>query len=54
MTSSYTKFQINIPKDNKEKSGKLKCDGQTDSGEINSPPGKPVGDLSKYIQFIKL
>ena len=30
MTNSYTKFQVNISKDDIEKSGKLKCDGQTD------------------------
>ena len=30
MTNSYTKFQVNISKDDREKSGKLKCDGRTD------------------------
>ena len=30
MTNSYTKFQVNISKDCREKSGKLKCDGRTD------------------------
>ena len=30
MTNSYTKFQVNISKDSREKSGKLKCDGRTD------------------------
>ena len=29
MTNSYTKFEVNISKDSREKSGKLKCDGQT-------------------------
>ena len=29
-TNSYTKFQVNISKDCREKSGKLKYDGQTD------------------------
>ena len=56
MTNSYTKFQVNISKDSREKSGKLKCDGRTDgqtdrltdsvtdSEQTKSPPGKPVGD----------
>ena len=48
MTSSYNKFQANISKDSREKSGKLKCDwltdGRTDSEQTKSPPGKPVGD----------
>ena len=52
MTNSYTKFQVNISKDSREKSGKLKCDEgtdgltdrQTDSEQTKSPPGKPVGD----------
>ena len=30
MSNSYTKFQVNISKDSREKSGKLKCDGRTD------------------------
>ena len=30
MTNSYTKFQVNMSKDDREKNGKLKCDGQTD------------------------
>ena len=30
MTNSYTKFQVNISKDGREKSGKQKCDGLTD------------------------
>ena len=30
ITNTYTKFQVNISKDSREKSGKLKCDGQTD------------------------
>ena len=30
MTNSYIKFQVNISKDGREKSGKPKCDGQTD------------------------
>ena len=30
MKISYTKFQVNILEDNREKSGKLKCDGRTD------------------------
>ena len=30
MTNSDTKFQVNISKDSREKSGKLKCDGRTD------------------------
>ena len=29
MTNSYTKFQVNISKGSREKSGKLKCDGRT-------------------------
>ena len=29
-TNSYTKFQVNISKDYREESGKLKSDGQTD------------------------
>ena len=29
MTNSYTKFQVNISKDDREKFGKLKCDGVT-------------------------
>ena len=56
ITNLYTKFQVNISKDCREKSGKLKCDGQTDrqtegrtdrqtdSEQTKSPPGKPVGD----------
>ena len=56
MTNSYTKFQVNILKDHREKSGKWKCDGLTDwrtdgrtdrltdSEQTKSPPGKPVGD----------
>ena len=30
ITNSYTKFQVNISKDCREKSGKLKCDRQTE------------------------
>ena len=30
-TNSYTKFQVNILKDSREKSGKLKCDRLTAS-----------------------
>ena len=30
MTNSYTEFEVNISKDSGKKSGKLKCDGQTD------------------------
>ena len=30
MANSYIKFQVNILKDCREKSGKLKCDGRTD------------------------
>ena len=30
ITNSNTKFQVNISKDCREKSGKLKCDGRTD------------------------
>ena len=30
MTNLYTKFQVNISKDSREKSGKPKCDGRTD------------------------
>ena len=48
MTNSYSKFQVNISKDSREKSGKLKCDGQTDwrtdSEKTKSLPGKRVGD----------
>ena len=52
MTNIYTKFQVNILKDGREKSGKQKCDGLTDwltdgladSEQTKSPPGKPVGD----------
>ena len=56
MINSYTKFQVNISKDDREKSGKLKCDGRTDcmtdrrtnwltdSEQTKSPSGKPVGD----------
>ena len=52
MTISYTKFEVNISKDSREKSGKLKCDrltdrqtdGLTDSEQTKSPSGKPVGD----------
>ena len=29
-TNSYTKFESNISKDSREKSGKLKCDRLTD------------------------
>ena len=55
-TNSYTKFQVNILKDGREKSGKQKCDGRTDwrtdrrtdlltdIEQTKSPPGKPVGD----------
>ena len=43
MTNSYTKFQVNISKDGREKSGK-RTDRQTDSEQTKSPPGKPVGD----------
>ena len=35
MTNSYTKFQVSISKDSREKSGRLKCDGQTD-GQTDS------------------
>ena len=38
MTNSYTKFQVNISKDDREKSGKLKCDRQTDGEQSESPP----------------
>ena len=52
MTNLYTKFQVNILNDGREKSGKQKCDGLTDgrtdwltdSEQTKSPPGKPVGD----------
>ena len=52
MTNVYIKFQVNISKDGREKSGKPKCDGLTDgltdrltdSEQTKSPPGKPVGD----------
>ena len=45
MINSYTKFQVNISKYDREKSGKLKCvgqtnrqtDGQTDSEQTKSP-----------------
>ena len=30
VTNVYTKFQVNISKDGREKSGKPKCDGLTD------------------------
>ena len=30
MTNSYTKLQVNISSDSREKCGKLKSDGQTD------------------------
>ena len=30
MSNSYTEFQVNISKDDREKSGKLKCDRLTD------------------------
>ena len=30
LKNSYTKFQVNISKDGREKSGKLKCDRKTD------------------------
>ena len=46
MTNPYTKIQIIISKQDREKSGKLKCDGrtdwQTDGKQTKSPPG---GDL---------
>ena len=35
MTISYTKFKVNILKDDGEKSGKLKCDGLTDGQRAN-------------------
>ena len=56
MTNLYTKFEVNISKDDREKSGKLECEGrtdlladwltegQTDSEQTKSPPDKPVGD----------
>ena len=47
MTNSYTKFQVNISK-TAEKSPEnwSVMDGQTDSKQTNSPPGKPVGGLN--------
>ena len=48
MTNLYTKFQVNISKDCREKSGKQKCDGLTDrltdSEQTKSSPGKLVRD----------
>ena len=44
MTNLYTKFEVNISKDGREKSGKLKCDGWTDGEQTMSPLGKPLGD----------
>ena len=42
ITNAYIKFQVNISKDYREKSGKLKCDGRTDgrtdSEQTKSPP----------------
>ena len=42
MTNSYTKFQVNISKDSREKSGvNLKCDARTDrqtNGEQTKRP----------------
>ena len=37
-TNSYFKFQVNISKDGREKSGKLRCGGQTDGEQTKSPP----------------
>ena len=55
MTNLYTKFQVNISKDCREKSEKTEMwrtvgqtvgltDGRTDSEQTKSPPCKPVGD----------
>ena len=48
ITNSYTKFQVNILKDSRKKSGKLKCDRRTDrltdSEQTKSPPVKPEWD----------
>ena len=41
MTNSYTKFQVNISKDSREKSGKLKCDGRTDGQTDGQTASKP-------------
>ena len=41
MTNSYSKFQVNISKESREKSGKQKCDGQTDgqtASKLRAPP----------------
>ena len=38
MTNSYTKYEVNISIDSREKSGKLKCDKLTHSEQTKSPP----------------
>ena len=58
MTNSYTKFYVNLSKDSREKSGKLKCDvrtdgqsdGQTDSEQTNSPQVSRKGTNKHIIQ----
>ena len=50
MTNSYTEFQINTSKDDREKSGKLKYDGRTDrqtASKLLFPHKKQVGYLLK-------
>ena len=52
MSNLYNKFQVNISKDGREKSGKPKCDGltdgqtdrRTDSEQTKTPPGELLGD----------
>ena len=52
MKNSYTKFKVNISKNRREKSGKLKSDNltdwltdrQIDGEQTKIPPGKRVGD----------
>ena len=55
-TNSYTKFEVNISKDCREKSGKLKgdrlTDRRTDSEQTKSPPASRKGTKNNHVTFV--